>query len=239
MGAGAWKVAYADFVTAMMAFFLLMWILNMTDKETQAALAGMFRADAQFSTSTIAPGSISNNPLLQYVDDTTVKEVTIDETQKSNLSIMQSLNQFLLQDALPSNASGLTSDGVGVLLHLSPNVMFKPGSVEFSDEGRKVMDKVLTVMQTYKSFLVVRGHADASENGEPLFASKWQLSAARSNAAIRYLISKGVPAEMMRSVAYADTRPAVPPGTQDAKERNGRVEFHFHRPEVMSTVVGY
>ncbi len=63
---GAWKVAYADFVTAMMAFFLLMWILSMSDKETRQGLAGVFRAEAIFSTNQISAVGVSNNPLIQY-----------------------------------------------------------------------------------------------------------------------------------------------------------------------------
>ncbi len=238
MAGGSWKVAYADFVTAMMAFFLLMWILNMTPKETLKGLAGMFQADAQFTSNTISGAAVSNNPLIQYVDKLDLRQ-KMDETEQSNYAIAQALQKFLLKDALPSASSGITSDGVGVLLHITSDLMFKPGTVEFTPKGQGVLDEVVKVMQTYNVYLVVRGHADSSETGAPNYPSKWELSAARANAAVRYIIDKGIKPSLVRSVAYADTRPQLPSGLPGAAEKNSRVEFNFHRPEVMSTIVGY
>ena len=239
MAGGSWKVAYADFVTAMMAFFLLMWILNMAPKENLSGLAGVFQSRSQALSSTVSPHSLSNNPLVQYVDDPNIIERKLSEMEQSHYAIAQALSQLQLQDALPSNSSGITSDGVGVMLHVTSNLMFKPGTAEFTDEGKKILDQVLDVMQKYKVYLVVRGHADSLETGAPLYTSKWELSAGRANAAVRYLVEKGVNPNMIRSVAYADTRPRVPSTVADAASLNSRVEFYFHRPEVMSTIVGY
>lgn len=238
MGSSAWKVAYADFMTAMMAFFLLMWILNMAPKETLVGLAGMFQADARYQTNNMSSLGKSNNLLIQEVTKLSTENLTLNEDERSKLAIMKAINQFLLADALPSASSGITSDGVGVLLHITPDLMFNPGTVDLSPEGEKVLEGVIQVLRKYKSFLIVRGHADQSETGAPLFPSKWELSAARANAAVRYLVEHGVDPQSVRSVAYADTRPKVPPTVPDAARQNGRVEFNFHRPEV-GTSVGY
>ena len=239
MAGGSWKVAYADFVTAMMAFFLLMWILNMAPKETLKGLAGFFQSEAAALSSTVSPYSVSNNPIVQYVDKLDTREFKMDEVEQSHYAIAQALKQLLLQDALPSSSSGITSDGVGVMLHIISDLMFKPGTAEFTDEGKKILDQVADVMHKYKVYLVVRGHADTSETGAPMFPSKWELSAGRANAAVRLLIAKGINPNLIRSVAYADTRPRVPANVTGAAAQNSRVEFNFHRPEVMSTIVGY
>lgn len=238
MAGQSWKVAYADFMTAMMAFFLVMWLLNMAPQETLKGLAGYFDVNAQYSSNVTSPYAVSNNPLIQYVDKLDTREFKMSEVEESHYAIAQSLKQFLLKDALPSSASGITSDGVGVLLHITSNLMFKPGTVEFTADGQKVMQEVVDVMQKYKVYLVVRGHADSSESGAP-YPSKWELSAARANAAVRYLIAQGISPTLVRSVSYADTRPRVPSTVPGAAAQNSRVEFNFHRPEVMSTIVGY
>ena len=240
MAGGSWKVAYADFVTAMMAFFLLMWILNMAPKESLNGLADFFQADAQAMSNTTSPYKIdSSKPTVQYKDKLDTRELKLDEAEKSHYAIAQALKELLRQDALPSNSSGITSDAVGVMLHITSDLMFKPGTAEFTDEGKKVLDQVADVMHKYKVFLVVRGHADTSETGAPLYPSKWELSAARANSAVRYLIGKGINPELLRSVAYADTRPRVPSTVAGAASLNSRVEFNFHRPEVMSTLSSY
>ena len=239
MAGGSWKVAYADFVTAMMAFFLLMWILNMAPKETLNGLADFFQADAQGMSNTTSPYSVATKSTVQYKDKMDTREVDMAEVEKSNYAIAQSLKQQLVQDALPSSSSGITSDAVGVMLHITSDLMFKPGTAEFTDEGKKILDQVADVMNKYKVYMVVRGHADSSETGAPLYPSKWELSAARANSAVRYLIEKGINPELMRSVAYADTRPRVPSTVAGAAALNSRVEFNFHWPEVMSTISSY
>ena len=239
MAGGSWKVAYADFVTAMMAFFLLMWILNMAPKETLNGLADFFQADAQGMSNTTSPYSVGAKSTVQYKDKMDTRQVDMAEVEKSNYAIAQSLKQQLVQDALPSSSSGITSDAVGVMLHITSDLMFKPGTAEFTDEGKTILNQVADVMNKYKVYMVVRGHADSSETGAPLYPSKWELSAARANSAVRYLIEKGINPELMRSVAYADTRPRVPSTVAGAAALNSRVEFNFHRPEVMSTISSY
>ncbi|MDR2161657.1 MAG: flagellar motor protein MotB [Desulfovibrio sp.] len=237
MAGGSWKVAYADFVTAMMAFFLLMWLLSISDEETKKGLAAYFTAGAKAETNITTPIGLANNPLIQYVDK--LDSRTVKEIEESSVAIVKAIRQYLMQDAVPSASSGVTSDGIGVLLHLTPDLMFKPGTLEFTASGQRALDEVVKVMQKYKVYLVVRGHTDASETGAPGFPSKWELASARANAAVRYLIAQGVDPGYVRSVSYADTRPKALPNDPNRVVQNGRVEFFFHRPEVMSTVVGY
>ena len=234
----SWKVAYADFMTAMMAFFLLMWILNMTPKETLVGLAGYFTEGPKFETNLISP--MGNTILTQKVDKLDIREFQMNEVDRSHYAIAQEIKQFVMADATAVNASGIVSTSVGVLLHVANNAMFLPNSVDISPEGIKVLEEVAKVMRKYKVYLVVRGHTAKGETGEPDFPSKWELSSARGTAAIRYLVEEGkIEPALIRSVAYADTRPAAPDSDPDATEKNRRIEFYFHRPETMSSVVGY
>jgi len=238
MAGSSWKVAYADFMTAMMAFFLVMWLLNMAPEETLKGLAGYFTEGATYFTNSAAPG-ISNNQIVQFVDKMDTRS-NLSEAEKSDYAIIQSLKPILsLKDAVPNSSTGIASDGVGVLLHVTSNLMFKPNSVDFSATGEKVLDEVLDMIRKYNVWVIVRGHADSSETGAPDFPSKWELSSARANAAVRYLVAHGADPKKIRSVAYADTRPLAPPTVPDAAAKNSRVEFYFHRPEVMSNIVGY
>lgn len=239
MGGSSWKVAYADFMTAMMAFFLVMWLLNMAPASTLEQLAQQFSTDGKKSSNTISPYGMSNNTMIQYAGALDTRH-SISEAEKSDYAIAQSLKEELsLKDASPTASSGISSDGIGVLLNITPDLMFEPNTVKFTGDGMKVMDAVLSVVHKYKVYIVVRGHADKSETGAPYYPSKWELSSARANAAVRFLVEKGVNPSLIRSIAYADTRPRVPSTIPNSVSLNGRVEFYFHRPEVMSTIVGY
>lgn len=233
----AWKVAYADFVTALMAFFLLMWVLNMTPPETKQGLAEYFTEEATLQTSSSSP--ISNNSLVNATDRLDLRNTPLSELQKSQLSIIQKLQSMMMADAVPRNASGISSDDIGVQLRVNSDAMFDAGSTDLTPEGRKVLDSVLAVLREYNVYLVVRGHADARETAGSIYPSAWELSAARAAASVRYLVAQGINPTRLRAVAYADTRP-VEPGTSEASlRRNRRVEFYFHRPEAGTANVEY
>lgn len=234
---GAWKVAYADFVTAMMAFFLLLWILNVAPQETKAGLAAYFSGEGNFDSSSTSP--VSNNPFIQNTDKIDARDMKISEVEKTHYAIAQKLKQMLMADAVPQAASGISADDVGVQLRVNSDYLFKPGTAELQPGADKALADVLKVLKEYNLYLVVRGHAGADEVAPP-YPSAWELSGARAAAILRYLVDVGgIKPTRLRGVAYADTRP-LRPGTDEAsKSMNRRAEFYFHRPEVMSYSVVY
>ena len=236
MGGGAWKVAYADFVTAMMAFFLLLWVLSMVPPETRAGLAAYFSGDRNFDSSSTSP--VSNNPFIQNTDKIDARDIKISEVEKSHYAIAQKIKQMLMSDAIPQSASGISADDVGVQLRVNSDIMFKPGSVDLLPDGERVLAAVLDLMDEYNLYLVVRGHADSAETAPP-FTSAWELSGARAASMVNYLVQHGVKATRMRAVSYGDTRPLKPGIDEQSRAMNRRVEFFFHRPEVMSYSVVY
>lgn len=233
-GTGSWKVAYADFVTAMMSFFLLMWILNMVPPETLKELASYFSGEGTFDASSVSP--VSNNPFIQRTQK--VDTMKMSEVESAHYAIALRLQKMLMADAVPQSSSGISSDDVGVLLHVNSATTFAPGSANLTAEGKKVLEDVRQILFKYNLYLVVRGHAETGEVTGGLYPSNWELSAARAAACVRYLIDNGVRATRMRAVAYGDTRP-LDPGITGNSEKNRRVEFYFHRPEVMSYGVVY
>lgn len=233
----AWKVAYADFVTAMMAFFLLLWILNMAPPETKAGLAAYFSGERNFDSSSTSP--VSNNPFIQNTDKIDTRDLKVSEAEKTNYAIAQKLKQMLLADAVPQSATGISADDVGVQLRVNTDLLFTPGTAELAPSADKLLADVLTVLREYNLYLVVRGHA-SSDDVRPPYPSAWELSGARAAAVLRYLVEVGkIKATRLRGVAYGDTRPLKPDVDAGSRAMNRRVEFFFHRPEVMSYSVVY
>ena len=179
---GSWKVAYADFVTAMMAFFLLMWILGIVPKDVQKSLETYFKAETKQSTSAIDP----NNPL---VSSSTTSSAKLTEEQAARYTIAMRLKKVISDDPLLKNSSGVSSDDTGVLLRVNNDAMFKPGSAELTPDALKVIREVQYVLRTYNLYLVVRGHALPGEFKGGSFPSNWELSGARSAAAVRAVLS--------------------------------------------------
>ncbi len=236
---GSWKVAYADFVTALMAFFLLMWILNMASEETKEVLAEFFTPERWSNVSSGAQGQRAGN-----ISGTSGQQRELDptmlKTDKTYYSIARKLTELLNAQHLPPEARGITSEENGVMLHVNADALFKSNSADLLPEGEQVLDDVASILNEYNLFLVVRGHADSTEKGNAQFPNVWELSSARATACLRYLINTNqISPTLLRAVAYGDTRPLVPNTTPENAAKNRRVEFNFHRPEAMGNAIGF
>ena len=235
---GSWKVAYADFVTALMAFFLLMWIVNMASDETKAVLSEFFTPEYWSGTSGGAQGRKSGNIVGNTGQARDADNLT--PSDRTYLAIAQKLKETLSAKHIPPEARGVTSEKDGILLNVNADALFQPDSADLLPQGELVLDDVAALLEEYNLFLVVRGHADYQEKGTARYPGKWELSTARATACVRYLVDYAkVKPSLLRAVGYGDTRPLVPGSTPDEAAKNRRVEFFFHRPEAMGGEVGY
>ena len=237
MSGGSWKVAYADFVTAMMAFFLLMWILNMAPEETKVYLEGYFASGGDTEAAGQAMGTATIPFYLNPAQEIDIR--ALSQSEEAQLNLVKELQNTLAANTDIASSSGISSDDVGVLLHVNADAMFAPNSADLTPEGLDVLKSVIQVMNKFKVYCIVRGHTDPTETGAPVYDSKWELAGARAAAAIAYLADNGINPSLLRAVSYADTRPLVPSTSPEAEAMNRRVEFYFHRQEAMTNMVGY
>ncbi|WP_428567321.1 MAG: OmpA/MotB family protein [Solidesulfovibrio sp. DCME] len=225
----SWKVAYADFVTAMMAFFLLMWILAMVPPSVQRQLEDYFKA---------TPAALQAGLSPEKNDKQAVAPRSRDEAMRYAIALR--FKKIITEDPFLKAASGISADDVGVLLRIQNGVLFTPGSASLTAEAKRILADAVDILKTYNVSLIIRGHADAEEAAKGNFASNWELSGARAAAAARYLIAAGdIEPTRIRAVAYGDSRPLVPNLSADAAARNRRVEFYFHRPDAVGSQVLY
>jgi chemotaxis protein MotB len=225
---GSWKVAYADFVTAMMAFFLLMWILNIVPKDVQKALETYFKADTNV-------GKVQPDPNSALIGTPDVKQQQLSEEQAARYAIAMRFKKIITEDPFLKQSSGVSSDDTGVLLRVNNDLMFKPGSAELTPQATKVIKEVQEVLKSFNLYLMVRGHAVPGEYKAGNFPSNWELSGARAGAVVRAVLTeKAIAPNRIRAVSYSDTLPLSPALTPEGEAQNRRVEFYFHRPEVMN-----
>jgi chemotaxis protein MotB len=229
---GSWKVAYADFVTAMMAFFLLMWLLAALKPKQKEMLANAFNAKHQSTSDMKQPVVTTFIP-----KDAKVGVADMDLSQKDRIKyeVAMMVKELLAQEKELQANSGISADNAGVLMQVNNSVMFAPNSAVLKPGAAKILDGVTNILLTQKVDLVIRGHTDDSESGNGLYPSKWELSAARAAAALRYILTKGngaIAATRLRATGYADSRPLVPDINAENRTINRRVEFYYHSPEV-------
>jgi chemotaxis protein MotB len=197
---GAWKVAYADFVTAMMALFIVLWLMSSSSKQTQIAISGYFKdpdGTAEKLGSTLT-GTGENLPLVKREDMAKLKE----ELEKS----IQSMNDL---DKLNKNIEiTVTAEGLRIeLLESAKETFFESGSSNLNKMGQELLTLLAVELARVPNHLSVEGHTDAKPFAGAGNYSNWELSSDRANAARRLMQQSGLRADQVAQVrGFADQR---------------------------------
>ncbi len=225
---GSWKVAYADFVTAMMAFFLLLWLLATLKPEQKNELSLVFQ-DKNVPTKEKVV-NLEKMPSFMAKDAKVGRpEFKLSQENKLKYEVALMIKEMITNDPNLRQNSGVSSDDAGVRLNVNSPVLFDVNSATLKPGGDKILDGIVEVLKAHKLDLVVRGHADDGDSGGGAYPSKWELSSARAAAIVRHIVEKGgIPPTRVRAVGYGDSQPLVPPTSPDARAKNRRVEFYYH-----------
>ncbi|MFY7921767.1 MAG: flagellar motor protein MotB [Gemmatimonas sp.] len=215
---GSWKVAYADFVTAMMAFFMVMWILGMDDK-TKQAIEGYFANPVGYKKG-FGSGSnpLSSGSVPSPIQKSPIRMMVRSAEQKAFEKLRQTiLDKLAASDSLQKlNAVvdvQVTREGLRIELIESGrgDVYFPIGSSRMNAATMLTLQLVGAELSQITQSVVLEGHTDGAKFGADAAYTNWELSADRANAARRVLQSTGVAPERVVEVrGYADTKPRVP-----------------------------
>jgi chemotaxis protein MotB len=193
---GAWKVAYADFVTAMMALFIVLWLLNSSVK-IKKAVAGYFN-DPRSSHQETGSDKVGN-------DDS----IPIDKqnVQKLKEQIQKAIkDQTDLQKLAKQIEITITPEGLRIELIEDKNgTFFQSGSSKLSESGQELLGMLTSQLKPLPNKLLLEGHTDAQPYSADNAYSNWELSADRANSARRLLQQDGVGTSQISQVrGYAD-----------------------------------
>lgn len=206
---GAWKVAYADFVTAMMALFIVLWIVGQS-KQVKEYVAHYFRDPGAFFENSTGGGAFNGTTVpmpQQHVEDNLRRETKRMEHMASTLTNKlgqdSSLHQLLSQISFE-----MTEEGMRINLNESAQgTYFDLGTSRLKPEAIGILTTIATEIGRLPNDVVIEGHTDALPYSSTLGYTNFELSTDRANAARRLLMANGLRAEQLSDVrGYADTR---------------------------------
>jgi len=193
---GAWKVAYADFVTAMMALFIVLWLLNSSVK-VKKAVAGYFNdpRSSQKESGSDQAGDAENLP----VDKQNVEKLK-ERIQKA-IQNQKDLEKLAKQIEITITPEGLRIE----LIEDKNGTFFQSGSAQLSATGQELVTMLAGQLKPLPNHLLLEGHTDAQPYSESATYTNWELSADRANAARRLLQQDGLTSGRISQVrGYAD-----------------------------------
>jgi len=208
---GAWKVAYADFVTAMMALFIVLWLLN-SSKQVQEAVGGYFK-DPTGTTKQVGSDmrgagenfTVSKDNMEQLKEQLqkAIKEVPHFEKFKNHIDMT------------------VTNEGLRIeLTESEKGTFFDSGSAKMSEDGEELLHALATELGKLPNTLAMEGHTDSKQYTAGRNYGNWELSSDRANAARRLMQGAGIRSDQVTQVrGFADQRLRKKDDPLDASNR--------------------
>jgi len=196
---GGWLTTYADMMTLLMTFFVLL-----------------------FAMSTLDPVKLA-----QFGDTLGDQQGSKKKAKKVSLSqINKEVKKLVVEQELQSQVQ-VRMDARGVTMEIASDLAFGSGTANLSSSIKSFLVKMVGTMQKATYAIAVEGHTDNVPIRSTQFPSNWELSSARAAAVIRFLVDQGIEPDKFRAIGYGDTAPKVPNDSRENQAKNRRVDITF------------
>lgn len=226
---GAWKVAYADFVTAMMALFIVLWLLTQADLQTRQAIAQYFRNPGIMATGSGVTSKQDSNSIITSVTPELSSEARASEQrllEKEAEEVKDMLAKIREDSSDLEKLAGqidirITDDGLVIdLVDSAGELLFEQSSSSLKPTVVRLLEKLGPILARVPNTVEVSGHTDSTPFAGTARKTNWDLSYERANAAREVLTRSGLrPGQLTRVQAHADSEPLIREDPRDPRNR--------------------
>ncbi len=210
---GAWKVAYADFVTAMMALFIVLWLMSNSTKQEQLAISGYFK-DPSGTARKVGTNLAGTGETLPLAKPDLSK---LKETLQKRIQEIATLNKLKKNIEITVTSEGLRIE----LIESEQGTFFNSGSAALNQNGQEIIGLLATELGQVPNDISIEGHTDAKPFVGMSKYSNWELSSDRANSARRLMQgADGLRIDQVKQVrGFADQRLRNPKDAFDPSNR--------------------
>jgi chemotaxis protein MotB len=221
-----WLVSYADFITLLFAFFVVMYAISTLNEGKYKVLSDALTA--AFKHETIVPPALSPVVPLNRIAPAAIRASAkageiVRQQQEQKLRGLATELVRALGPLVQTGQVRLTETALGLAVEINASVLFAPAQATLQSDAIGALQSVADVLKTVDNGIEVQGHTDRLPISTAQYPSNWELATARASAVIRLFVAGGVPSQRLAAVGYADNRPVDPEDTPDARARNRRV----------------
>jgi chemotaxis protein MotB len=226
-----WLVSYADFITLLFAFFVVMYSLSsinegkyrvLSDSLMQAFRSGAILDGAQHVAE---PAVISGSmlpPVVRKPPEQTQEELRRRDIARRMNNMADEIRRVL--GPLTRDGQVTVTEGAhGITVEINASALFAPGEATLGSDAVSALQAVARVLAPASFSITIEGHTDNLPINTFRFPSNWELSAVRASSVVRLFIESGVNPERLTAAGYADQRPVAPNATENGRARNRRV----------------
>lgn len=220
---GRWMITYADLITVLLIFFVVMYSMSMVD-------AKKFE---QVAASLMSVLSGRSSELLDYPGPSVIEGLA--EEQQQMEQIREQLQKYVDENNLGANIQ-LYQQERGLVISLSDTVLFDSGRAELTPQAQEIMLKVSLSLKGIRNYIRVEGHTDNVPINTSQFSSNWELSVIRATNVVRFLIREAdLDPARLSPTGFGEYRPVVSNATGEGRARNRRVDIVILKSEHLTS----
>jgi chemotaxis protein MotB len=221
-----WLLTYADLITLLMVFFVVLYSMSSADsskfKAISVSLQQAFNLDVLKGRGGTSIGETVEASVPSVLDN------LINSSQVSQVSLLGSKIQAAADGVAQSPDVSVSIDKEGVVIRLSGSYLFDSGRAELKPNSLGILDAVSAELRLQANDIRIDGHTDSTPIDSARYPTNWELSVARALAVTRYLTeTDGVPSGRLMAAGFGEFRPLVPNDTREHRAMNRRVEIHL------------
>lgn len=219
-----WLVSYADFITLLFAFFVVMYVISSVNEGKYRVLANALVG--AFGSTPVTPAVVPGVPPAVPFAPRTDAQRRHNEALRREREHLTGMARDILKVLAPLVDQGkvsVTQSPRGVRVEINASVLFAPGDAKLSEQTSQVLAAVAAVLKDDDHAIQVEGHTDNVPIRNPAFASNWDLSAVRAAGVVRLFVENGVAEKRLTAIGRGATQPVADNGTPEGRLRNRRV----------------
>lgn len=206
-----WLISYADFITLLFAFFVVMYSSSSVNEGKFRAVSDS--AQAAFNPSNMTADKIEVGPKLtsgirpavRVENITAIKNVMKRFEQEKGLAIFQ--------------------NSKGIVIRITDTALFDSGNAEIKSEAAEAIDNLAGVLTSIRKDIQIEGHTDNIPISSPLYPSNWELSSSRAASIVRRFVNMGLEPSRLTAIGYGEYRPIAENETAEGRRQNRRVDI--------------
>ena len=234
-----WLVSYADLITLLFAFFVVMYSISSINEDKYRVLAQTLSQSFRLTSPTTSD-TMNIQPIDNRFEETIVGETPSTKIQASTQPPIESANsekledlalqiESLFQSLIESDLVQLHKTDSWIEVELKSTVLFDSGSARPSEDANTIFKEVAHLLQAHQFPIFVEGFTDNQPIATTVFPSNWELSSARAAAVVRILVENAVPGERLSAIGYGPFRPKVDNLSEEHRAQNRRVVLAIAR----------
>jgi chemotaxis protein MotB len=217
-----WLISYADFMTLLFAFFVVMYAISVVNVGKYKVLSDALGDAFGGRGAAVAPNTAVEQPFT-LPNIVARKRLEAMRREKDRLTQLARDLTATLGPLVKEGKVRVTQNSRGVSVEINASVLFAPGDAALTDTSREALSAVAILLKNDPHQVQVEGHTDDVPISNPLFPSNWELSAVRASSVVRLFIDSGMAPARLTAVGHGANLPVATNDTPDGRARNRRV----------------